>query len=243
MKKSAHSSKKPSGRRAVASENEATEVITQLRSFVKSGGYRAGDRLPSERELATKLGVGRPALREAIKALGVLDVLESRRGAGTFLKSTQALDGAWPERVELRPATYSLLELLEVRKMFEPRAAWFAAARGTQKELREIQDARKALEEHDDDWRQVVTYDFELHSAIVRAARNRILEQINDMLAPIMIKSRQTTSRSMSNRNKMHSDHERIIDAIFRGHSDEAENAMMEHLQTVGLDLITELTI
>jgi DNA-binding FadR family transcriptional regulator len=63
------------------------EVLTQIRKLIENGHFPPGSRLPPERALAAQLGVGRPSLREAIKALNVLEELESRRGAGTFVKA------------------------------------------------------------------------------------------------------------------------------------------------------------
>lgn len=93
------------------------EVVEQLRSLLQSGDFPPGSKLPPERALAVKLGVGRPALREAIKALSILDLLESRRGAGTFVKAQTGLS-AWPSRPDLDGTNFELLDLLEVRKMF-----------------------------------------------------------------------------------------------------------------------------
>ena len=77
----------------------------------------------------SQFGVGRPAVREAVKALSILDVIESRRRDGTYLKSLDGLRKGWPAKVELRSADFSLLDLLEIRKMIEPAAARLAAAR------------------------------------------------------------------------------------------------------------------
>ena len=70
--------------------------------------------------------------RESIKALTILDVLESRRGDGTYLKSLDGLRSGWPATVDLRSKDFSVLDLLEVRKMIEPKAARLAAARATE---------------------------------------------------------------------------------------------------------------
>jgi len=218
-----------------------SEVLTNLRTLIKTGGFQSGFKLPPERVLAAQLGVGRPALREAIKALSILDVLESRRGDGTYVKSREGLDARWPERVGFEPANFGMLELLEVRKMLEPRAAWMAAARGTERHLREIEAARRTLEDNDQHWRKVAELDWELHSSIIRAAQNPVLELINRTLAPLMMESRYITARSAPDRARMHHDHAVIVAAILRGQSDDAERAMLEHLQTVGLDLISEI--
>src|SRR5271165_6353112 len=68
-----------------------TTALEKLRLLIENQGLQPGMKLPPERELAAQLAVGRPTLREAIKALSMLDVIESRRGAGTFIKSLGGL--------------------------------------------------------------------------------------------------------------------------------------------------------
>src|SRR6185437_9694881 len=123
------------GRRATSPSN----ALSLLKAFIESGNYGPGMVLPTERALAEKLGVGRPAIRESIKALTILDVLESRRGDGTYLKSLDGLRSGWPAKVELGARDFSMLELLEVRKMFEPKAAKLAATRATEAHLKRIE--------------------------------------------------------------------------------------------------------
>jgi len=78
--------------------------------------------LPTERELAAKLGMGPPAIRESIKALTILDVLESRRGDGTYVKPLEGRRKEWPTKLDVSTKDFSVLDLLEVRKMIEPKA-------------------------------------------------------------------------------------------------------------------------
>jgi len=217
------------------------EVVEQLRSLLQSGEFLPGSKLPPERALAVRLGVGRPALREAIKALSILDLLESRRGAGTFVKAQTELSARWPPKPDLDGTHFELLDLLEVRKMFEPRAAWLAATRATQKDLREIESARRTLEAAGDDWQRIVDLDLELHAAIIRAAGNAVLTWIHQMLTPAMLKSRKVTARSAPDRSRMYRDHNAIVEAILKRQPDLAERAMMEHLHTIGMDLIAEV--
>ncbi len=216
------------------------EVLEQLRALLDGGKFAPGSKLPPERTLAVQLGVGRPALREAIKALSILDLLESRRGAGTFVKEQAGRSAQWPQNTDLDGTHFELLELLEVRKMLEPRAAWLAAARAMQNELREIEGARRALEAAGDDWQRIVDLDFELHTAIIRAAGNAVLSWIHQVLTPALLKSRKVTARSAPNRTRMYRDHDAIVEAILKREPDRAEQAMMEHLHTVGMDLISD---
>ncbi len=108
-------------------------------------------KLPSERTLAMELGVGRQAVREAFKALQVLDVIEKRHDDGTYVKSLAGLSGGGPSRVELIREDFDLIELLEVRKMFEPRAAFLAASRRNEKQLKRIENELLEQEKSPDD--------------------------------------------------------------------------------------------
>jgi GntR family transcriptional regulator, transcriptional repressor for pyruvate dehydrogenase complex len=218
----------------------ASEALSKLRTLIAEGGYGEGTQLPSERELARQMGIGRPTLREAIKALCILDVLESRRGAGTFVKSVAPLHSGWPEQLSRTGTDVNLLELLELRKMLEPRAASLAATRGTENQLREIERERAALEAHSSEWSFVVEHNYLFHSAIIRAAGNAILEEVYRGLASLMFKSGELTTSTNPDLTRMHRDHRAIVEAIARGQADRAEKAMLEHLQDVGLDLISE---
>jgi GntR family transcriptional repressor for pyruvate dehydrogenase complex len=209
-----------------------------LRDFIEDGGYAPGMVLPPERVLAEKLGVGRPAIREGIKALSILDVIESRRGAGTFIKSLEGLRAGWPATVELRSSDFNLLDLLEVRKMFEPAAARLAAMRASESGLRRIASECSHIEDADD-WETMARHDLALHSAIIEAAGNPVLVELNNAIARLQRKSREVTGANAPNREAMLSNHRQIVNAILRGESENAERAMLEHLHQVGLDLIS----
>lgn len=220
-------------------QGESPSVLARLRLYIEEGNYRPGDKLPPERVLAAELEVGRPAIREGIKALVILDVLESRRGDGTYLKSIRALTSGWPSLVEISDNDFNMLELLEVRKLIEPRAAALATARASEHELREIVEARAALEHESLTWQEAGRADFALHAAIIRASGNSILNKVHNYLAPLLLKSREITTRSVLDFTRMRADHAAIVDAICRGESAAAEKAMLEHMHAVGLDLIS----
>ncbi len=217
-----------------------SEVLLQLRALLESGHFTEGSRLPPERALAAQFGVGRPALREAIKALTVLDVLESRRGSGTYVKSMAGLETGWPSQLNRAGIDTSMMELLEARKIIEPKAAALAAARATEAQLRAIARAREGLESANGDASGVAQGDFDFHTAIIAASGNRVLVEVNRGLTPLLLQSRSITARTFLDMEKMHSQHYAIFQAIVCGQSAAAEQAMLEHLHTVGLDLISE---
>ena len=208
-----------------------------LRAFIEEGDYQVGMMLPPERELAHQFGVGRPAVREGIKALTILDVIESRRGDGTYIKSLDGLKTGWPSKVELKSADFNMLDLLEVRKMFEPIAARLAATRANESDMLRI-DAECVHIESAADWDGISLHDILLHAAIIDAANNPVLTEINNALTKLQRKSREITGHSAPDCSQMVKDHRLIVDSILRGEADAAEKAMLEHLHHVGLDLI-----
>jgi GntR family transcriptional repressor for pyruvate dehydrogenase complex len=217
---------------------DASDVISLLRALIEEGGYSVGMMLPPERVLAERFGVGRPAVREGIKALTILDVIESRRGDGTYIKSLEGLRADWPATVELRSSDFNLLDLLELRKMVEPPAARLAAVRASESDLRRIEFECSEIESSPD-WDGMAKHDLALHTAILEAAGNPVLTQFNHALARLQRKSREVTGASAPDRKAMVEHHRRIVDAILRGEGDAAERAMLEHLHHVGLDLIS----
>jgi GntR family transcriptional regulator, transcriptional repressor for pyruvate dehydrogenase complex len=212
-------------------------VLSRLRAMIERDGYEAGQKLPPEREMAAELKIGRPGLREAIKALSILGVLESRQGDGTYVKSVSALSLRWPQQVAEVPANFDMLELLEVRKIIEPQAASLAAARASAHQLAEIQ--KEMLTPEVEDRALIGDHDYLFHDAIVRAAGNPILSGVMRSMAAILIKSRHITSATAPDFSRMFREHRAIYESIRRGQSDLAARAMLDHLQTVGMDLIS----
>lgn len=223
------------GPRAV---QDTSDVLSLLRAFIEDGGYQVGTVLPPERVLAEKLGVGRPAVREGIKALSILDVIESRRGDGTYLKSLDGLKTGWPAKVELRSADFNLLDLLEVRKMLEPAAARLAAARANQRNLERIEFECARIEDAEN-WDGIGQHDLLLHTAIIEAAGNPVLTELNNALARLSRKSREVTGHNAPDCTQMLEHHRLIVNSIVCGEAETAEQAMLEHLHHVGLDLIS----
>ena len=227
-------------RRAVApAAGSPSEVLLKLRSLIEEGAYQAGMKLPPERVLSREWNVCRPAVREAIKALSILDVLESRRGDGTYVKSLAGLSKGWQAEVGSFEPDFDMLELLEVRKMIEPRAAGLAAVRASEEQLRKIKQQLVEQEGQLQDRGLIGKFDLLFHDSIIRASGNRILIELNQDLNSRLRKSRGITATTAPDMFKMFRDHNAIFEAIARGQSDQAEQAMLEHLHTVGLDLIS----
>jgi GntR family transcriptional regulator, transcriptional repressor for pyruvate dehydrogenase complex len=194
-------------------------VVRQLRDLISGGAYPPGRRLPSERNLADRLGVGRPAVREAIRILNALGVLDTRRGSGTYVTTLRAR-GALFDPLSLVSSRFSLLHQLEVRKLLEARAAVLAARRATENQLREIQSVQETLQEPDLHPARRAELDLALHFAVVRAAGNPLLTLLHQALHPLL---RDHAGAAAG--------HAALIDAIASHQPANAAKAVLRHLE------------
>ncbi len=159
------------------------EAIARIRDLIRSGGLRPGDRLPPEKELSESLGLSRNSLREAVKALEMINVLDVRRGDGTYvtnLRPSSAMD-AMSFVLELQEDE-TILDLLEVRRMLEAAAGAKAAAQITGAQVEEL---RRMLGEvgADSDVEALVTHDLAFHRQIASLADNEFLCDLLDVVA------------------------------------------------------------
>ncbi|MCP2335690.1 FadR/GntR family transcriptional regulator [Actinomadura rupiterrae] len=153
-------------------------AIAQIRAKLGAGELLPGQRLPTERELAVELGLSRSSMREAIRALTALGVLESRHGAGVYVTRLSPDDlletfGAVAEMSRGR----TLLHLVQVRKILEPAAAATAAARIDESGLALLRVQMRAMERGVDS-EEIVGHDMEFHRIINEAAGNPVLAAI-----------------------------------------------------------------
>lgn len=159
------------------------EAIARIRDLIKSGGLRPGDRLPPEKELSESLGLSRNSLREAVKALEMINVLDVRRGDGTYvtnLRPSSAMD-AMSFVLELQQDD-TILDLLEVRRVLESAAGAKAAARITDVQVAKL---RRMVDEvgSDSDVEALVTHDLAFHRQIAALAGNEFLGDLLDVVA------------------------------------------------------------
>jgi len=168
----------------VTPESAVTDTaIGQIKHMITSGALSPGDRLPPEAALAERLGLSRSSLREAVKALSVIGVLDVRQGAGTYVTSLKPdlLMGAMEFVVDFHRDD-TVLHFLEVRRILEPAAT---AKATTQLD----DDALDALHDHlleigpDPDVDTLVTSDMEFHRTIVHASGNPVLAALIDSFA------------------------------------------------------------
>ncbi len=213
-------------------------TVERLASAIRLGVLAAGDRLPSERDLADQLGVSRMTLREAIKALRDVGLVESRRGrsGGTFVQVSPPRRRRPPRQIG-RSMGVHLQDALDMRRIVEPGAAELAAVRSP--DHSELDTVRRCLSESraaGPDTRRMA--DSRLHLAIAEAAGSPSLTSavaqvqltLDELLRAIPVLAA----------NIAHSDaqHEQVVDAIADGNAELARASMCEHVDATAALLI-----
>lgn len=209
-------------------------AILRIKNMIVSGELEPGGRLPSEKELSDTLGLSRNSLREAVKALEVIRVLDVRRGDGTYVTSLQPklLLEAMSFVIDLHQDD-SVLEILQVRRMLEPQAAALAARSIDAKQL---SDVSKLLEElaSDADIEALVAHDVEFHSRIVAAAGNTYLTSLLDSLSSHTVRAR--IWRGITEGGSVErtlDEHRAILQALERHDAELAQALMTSHVSGV----------
>ncbi len=157
-------------------------AITRIRDRIAAGQLAPGDRLPPEAELAALLGVSRNSLREAVRALIQANVLDVRRGDGTYVTSLEPqllLSGLAFVMDLMQDRT--VLELFEVRRLLEPAATGVAASRITDDSISELRGLLEAMRRTTTS-EQLIPLDVEFHRSIVQASGNQTLVSLLDAL-------------------------------------------------------------
>jgi len=159
------------------------DVIKELSNYILegiiAGTIKKGDRIPSERELSERLGIGRSTLREAIKVIAMMGLLEVRTGQGTFVTEGNSDFYAAPLAWGIIIAEKSIAELVEARLLLESEAVYLATIRASEQELQAIENAMITMREacEGGDIPTFVKADLAFHVSIANSAHNAVILQ------------------------------------------------------------------
>ena len=206
------------------------KISKQILDLILSGELKAGDRLPTERELSEQLGVSRTAIREAITQLEQKGVLQTRADGGTIVREI-SFGSILPFISEvLSTDTHLLSDLLGVRKLLESEMARDAARNITPEKAEKLKQYAEAFEKSIRDGHTGLTADNRFHGYIAELAQNSAMQLINEMCSELLSDTRLATLRIPEQREQTIADHFEICQAIAMGDSDLAANRMREHL-------------
>ncbi|HYI22920.1 MAG TPA: FadR/GntR family transcriptional regulator [Candidatus Limnocylindrales bacterium] len=207
------------------------------------GEIQPGDAMPSEEELATQFDVSRPVVREAVKELTVIGLVESRQGRSTRVAPERDWNDFDPRLIAARIDTGAfdtvLLELLELRRVIESGAAGLAAGRRTSPELAQMEAEIGAMEEmlasvdsfEADDIDHFTDADIRFHGLVLDATRNHLLIRLIELIGPLLrVGRRMSLERRPDGPAESLHGHQAILEAIRSGDAAAARQSMREHL-------------
>ncbi len=210
------------------------EIIHELKSLIDSGKITPGSKLPPERELAGRLNVSRPSLREALRALSLLGIVENRHGSGTYLNSSPDRWPLEPFSILLSLSKGALLEIFEARKSLEGTVAALAATRRNDDDLQAMEEALVKMRHNVRNYTTYTKYEMKFHKTIVEAAGNRVIRDLMEKIYRLLIDTRKRVyryaSETLSYLDEDLRNHEGILEHIKSGDEQMAMKAMTDHL-------------
>lgn len=213
------------------------QIFEQLRDMIYRGEFQPGQRLMSERELAVKFSVGRPAVREAIFKLIDQGLVCSKRGVGTFVADEQSQIDKGPLLRVLNRERFSIVDLQEVRIALESKSAELAAKRATDDDVSMIKQSLERIRRELAKSQTYMRTDLSFHMNIAFASKNpvqiHLMKNIYDVQLHAMEKAYTNLLRSQGIDGLIDSQHEEIVFAIVNHDPDGARRAMEAHISTV----------
>ena len=211
----------------------AEQVARQLLALVQSGNLKPGEQLPPERELAATMGVSRPSLREALRALSLLGVLRIRQGGGVYVSSLDPESLLAPLHFFISLNARNVEDLFEARLVIESEITRIAAEKINPESLAIMRDCVEFESSELDDEEKFIESDVKFHKVLFESVDNSFLQQFATSLHILGKASREITGHIPGVVEQSLEDHKHILQAIEAGDGDAAATAMKQHLNNV----------
>lgn len=220
--------------RPVRTKRVYEEIVGQVMGLIEEGNLRPGDRLPSERDLVQRLRVSRTSVREALRALELLGLVEMKPGEGTFIRQADIGRVLRPLSMLSGLTAESLGSIYEVRRLIETATARLAAERATDDDIGKIGEMLASMEDDMNGCRRAAECDADFHRAVADAAHNQwlghLIRAFSGMIHRAIAAERDLVYAVPGNAEKFLDQHRRVFRAICERSSEKAEEAMRLHL-------------
>jgi GntR family transcriptional repressor for pyruvate dehydrogenase complex len=208
-------------------------IVSQIEGLLERGELKPGDQLPPERQLADQFQVSRASVREALRSLELLGIVETRAGGGTFVRQAQPDDLARPLQ-SLITRGHTLTDVIDVRGLIEPAVAERAAQNITKDELAELRQIIAAQERKVAAGEPYVEEDTRFHEVIGTAARNELLVTVLGVIWDVLRASREEWLLTEKRAHASIEAHRRILAALEQHDGAAARSAAADHIHAVG---------
>lgn len=218
--------------RAVKRKRIHEDIVAQVRRHVVDGRLQPGDRLPSERLLSVRFRVSRASVREAIRALESMGLVEIRSGNGTYVASNvDVVLNAWRSLTPLKKE--ALRDAFEARKIIEPEIAALAASRATDAEISRMEAALAQQAHQVTTGHTGVESDTAFHSLLACATKNHLLLKFNESIVDGLCETRERSLHTRGRPARSLAGHRIILEAIRAREPGRARRAMLRHLHEI----------
>jgi GntR family transcriptional regulator, transcriptional repressor for pyruvate dehydrogenase complex len=208
------------------------EVAKQIERLILKK-LKPGDKLPSERDLVETLQVSRSSIRDAIRGLELVGMVEPRQGAGTIVRelATDSITNPFADALKRRQK--SVGELLDFREMLEPPLAARAAMHATADEISEMEEILQRQEDKQEQGEVTIAEDAEFHYSVALASGNGVVLKVLDILMELLRDTRERSLQVKGRSQKSIAGHRRILAAIKRRDAEAAKAAMRRHIKDI----------
>jgi GntR family transcriptional regulator, transcriptional repressor for pyruvate dehydrogenase complex len=211
----------------------AEEVADRIRALILDGTFPQGRPLPSERILTEQFGVSRGSIRDALRMLETIGLIETQHGRGTFPREL-TVDRLVAPLASVMTFQHDLQdELLDVRRMFEPAVARAAATRATDEDFANLQHILETQRRKLKTGQSAIVEDTAFHAALARSTRNRVVVSLMATLNDLLVESRKLTLRQKGRPAKSIEGHEAVVAALRRRDAEGAAQAMYNHIDQI----------
>lgn len=211
-------------------------VAKQIIAKITGGELAPGSQLPSQRDLALMLGVGRSSVREAINALVVMGYLEPLQGRGTFIKDVLPTVDPGIEKLKAALSAGSIFDLMEARALLECRSASLAAERADAGQIQNLKAAMKKMKGTEAEYAIFLDADIQFHAAVAEAAGNRVLCELTKLVLEKVVAHHHDLKTALlppAYREVSIRTAARVVEAIEAGDGDDAARWMAQHLDAI----------
>lgn len=210
------------------------KVMEEIKDLVRSGYFKRGDKLPSERDLSEQLQVSRSSVREALKVLEMLGLIESRQGEGNFINDSLENSLLEPLSIIFLLLGSKTKEVLELRKVIEPETAALAAKNITKEQLKELREIAKELS-HTDDIELSASLDKKFHFKIAEASGNPLISTMMFSISSLIENCIESSKIHAFNKATVNIHHDEILKALESHDASATSIAVKKHLEFITL--------
>jgi GntR family transcriptional regulator, transcriptional repressor for pyruvate dehydrogenase complex len=209
------------------------QIADRILQMIRDKQLNPGDKLPPERELAAMMTVSRPALREALRGLSMMNIIEIRQGAGAYVTTLETAQLVEHLNFVFALDDSTLLQLFDARKIVEVGLIELAAQRISDEDIARLEQSVALSAQSSNDPETFLQADLDLHMQIAQIARNPILARFMESIHQLGIASRRRTARLDGVTERSTADHRRIVAALKARDVAGARQAMLDHLANV----------